>query len=152
MNLEKIFLWIFKLFAFHFGRVKSFDIFYDQFFLLLIFNTYIKTIGKKYLDTAFLNIDFLLEKFSWLSKKLKLMSLFVHSSGGGGQNWLKFGPRSCWMTPYPQNIGAKITVWPEPIWIKVKKSGILLPQHQSTYPSGPESVSIEIPPFRPKFT
>ena len=20
--------------------------------------------------------------------------------GGGGQNWVKFGPRSCWMTPY----------------------------------------------------
>ena len=27
-------------------------------------------------------------------------------------------------------------------WIKVKKSGILLPQHQSTYPRGPKSVSI----------
>ena len=23
----------------------------------------------------------------------------VHSKGGGGQNWSKFGPRSCWMTP-----------------------------------------------------
>ena len=44
------------------------------------------------------------------------------------------------------------TVWPEPICIKVKKSWILLPQHQSTYPRGPESASIEIPPFRPKFT
>ena len=31
---------------------------------------------------------------------------------------------------------------PEPIWIKVKKSWILLPQHQSTYPRGPESASI----------
>ena len=38
INLEKIFLWIFKLFAFHFGRVKSSDIFYAQFFWLLIFN------------------------------------------------------------------------------------------------------------------
>ena len=28
------------------------------------------------------------------------MSMFVHSRGeGGGQNWLKFGPRSCWMIP-----------------------------------------------------
>ena len=45
-----------------------------------------------------------------------------------------------------------ITVWQEQIWIKVKKSWLLLPQHQSTYPRGPESASIEIPPFRPKFT
>ena len=37
------------------------------------------------------------------------------------------------------------TVWPEPIGIKVKKSRLLLPQHQSTYPTGPESVSFEIP-------
>ena len=44
-----------------------------------------------------------------------------------------------------------LTVWPEPIWINVKKSWLLLPQHQSTYPRGPESVSIEIPPFRPHF-
>ena len=44
-----------------------------------------------------------------------------------------------------------ITVWSEPIWIKVKKSWLLLPQHQSTYARGPESVSIEIPPFRPHF-
>ena len=41
-----------------------------------------------------------------------------------------------------------LTVWPGPIWIKVKKSWLLLPQHQR----GPESASIEIPPFRPKFT
>ena len=45
-----------------------------------------------------------------------------------------------------------ITVWPGPIWIKVKKSWLLLPQYQSKYPRGPESASIEIPPFRPKFT
>ena len=44
------------------------------------------------------------------------------------------------------------TVWPEPIWIKVKKSWLLLPQHQSTYPRGPISASIENPLFRPKFT
>ena len=31
------------------------------------------------------------------------------------------------------------------------KSWLLLPQHQSTYPRGPQSVSIEIPPFRPHF-
>ena len=43
------------------------------------------------------------------------------------------------------------TVWPEWIWIKVKKSQLSLPQHQSTYPRGPESELIEIPPFRPHF-
>ena len=39
---------------------------------------------------------------------------------------------------------------PEPIWITVRKSWFLLSQHQSTistYPRGPESASIEIPPF-----
>ena len=46
---------------------------------------------------------------------------------------------------------AQSTVWPEPIWIKVKKSWLLLPQHQRTYLGGPESASIEIPPFRPHF-
>ena len=44
------------------------------------------------------------------------------------------------------------TVWPEPIWKKVDTSQLLLPQHQSTCPRGPESASIEIPPFRPKFS
>ena len=44
-----------------------------------------------------------------------------------------------------------ITVWPEPIWIKVKKFWLSLPQHQSTYPRGQESVSIEITPFRQHF-
>ena len=34
---------------------------------------------------------------------------------------------------------------------KVNSSQLLLPQHQSTYPRGPESVSIEISPFRPHF-
>ena len=31
---------------------------------------------------------------------------------------------------------------------KVNSSWLLLPQHQSKYPRGPESVSIEIPPFQ----
>ena len=44
------------------------------------------------------------------------------------------------------------TVWPEPIWIKVNSSWVLPPQHQSKYLRGSESASIEIPPFRPKFT
>ena len=35
------------------------------------------------------------------------------------------------------------------IWIKVKTWWQILPQHQSTYLGGPESASIEIPPFRP---
>ena len=34
---------------------------------------------------------------------------------------------------------------------KVNTSQLLLPQHQSTYPRGPESASIEIPHFRPHF-
>ena len=38
----------------------------------------------------------------------------------------------------------KITVWPEPIWIIVNSSWLLLPQHQPTYPRGPESASIKI--------
>ena len=41
-------------------------------------------------------------------------------------------------------------VWPVPIRKKVNTSQLLPPQHQST--RGPESASIEIPPFRPKFT
>ena len=52
--------------------------------------------------------------------------------------WIKFVKR-------------QVTVWPEPIWIKVKKSWLVLPQHQNTYPWGPKSVSIESPPFRPHF-
>ena len=42
-----------------------------------------------------------------------------------------------------------ITVWPQPIWIKVRTWWQIPPQHQSTYLGGPESASIEIPPFRP---
>ena len=45
-----------------------------------------------------------------------------------------------------------ITVWPQPIWKKVRTSWQIPPQHQRTYQGGPESASIEIPPFRPKFT
>ena len=45
----------------------------------------------------------------------------------------------------------KPTVWPEPIWIKVKKSWQIPTHHQSTYLGGPESASIEIPPFRHHF-
>ena len=33
----------------------------------------------------------------------------------------------------------------------VNISQLRLPHHQSTYPRGPESASIEIPPFRPHF-
>ena len=33
----------------------------------------------------------------------------------------------------------------------VNTSQLLLPQHQSTYPRGPDSVSIEIPHFRHHF-
>ena len=42
----------------------------------------------------------------------------------------------------------KRTVWPEPIWKKVNTSQLPLTQHQSTYPRGPESASIEISPFQ----
>ena len=43
----------------------------------------------------------------------------------------------------------KSTVWPQPIWIKVRTSWQIPLQHQSIYLGGPESASIEIPPFRP---
>ena len=40
------------------------------------------------------------------------MSIFVHSSGLSVQNWVKFGPRSCWMTPVLAEIDVKIvTAW-----------------------------------------
>ena len=42
------------------------------------------------------------------------------------------------------------TVWPQPIWIRVNCWWQILPQHQSTYIRGPESVSIEIPPYQTK--
>ena len=44
------------------------------------------------------------------------------------------------------------TVWPEPIWITVSGWWQIPPQNQRTYLRGPESASIEIPTFRPKFT
>ena len=34
---------------------------------------------------------------------------------------------------------------------KVNTPKFLLPQHQRTFPRGPGSASIEIPPFRPQF-
>ena len=40
------------------------------------------------------------------------------------------------------------TVSSQPNLKKVSTSQLLLPQHQSTHPKGPESASIEIPPFR----
>ena len=43
------------------------------------------------------------------------------------------------------------TVWPQPIWIKVRTLWQIPLQHQSTYLGGPESASIEIPPFRTHF-
>ena len=43
------------------------------------------------------------------------------------------------------------TVWPQSIWIKVRTSWQIPPQHQSTCLGGPESASVEIPPFRPHF-
>ena len=43
------------------------------------------------------------------------------------------------------------TVWPQPIWKKVRSWWEIPPQHQSTYLGGPESASVEIPAFRPHF-
>ena len=40
-----------------------------------------------------------------------------------------------------------VTVWPEPIWIKVNGWWQILPQHQSLYLRGPESASIKLPPW-----
>ena len=45
------------------------------------------------------------------------------------------------------------TVWPRPIWIKVNSSWLYDHSIQvHMYPRGPESASIETPPFRPKNT
>jgi hypothetical protein len=44
------------------------------------------------------------------------------------------------------------TVWPQPILKKVRTWWQIPPQHQSTYLGGPESASIEIPPFRRFFS
>ena len=49
----------------------------------------------------------------------------------------------------PSNHNCAATVWPQPIWKKVRSWWQIPPQHQSTYLGGPESASIEIPPFRP---
>ena len=40
------------------------------------------------------------------------------------------------------------TVWPQPVWKKVRTSWQIPPQHQSKYQGGPESASIGIPPFQ----
>ena len=40
------------------------------------------------------------------------------------------------------------TVWPQPIWIKVRTSWQIPLQHQSTYLGGSKSAWIEITPFR----
>jgi len=41
-----------------------------------------------------------------------------------------------------RKVSVEFTIWPEPIWIKLKKSWLLLPQHQSTYHRGQEYTSI----------
>ena len=41
-----------------------------------------------------------------------------------------------------------VTVWPQPIWKKVRTSWQIIPQHQRKYLGGPKSAWIEIPPFR----
>ena len=46
----------------------------------------------------------------------------------------------------------KFTVQPKQIWIKLNGWWQILPQHQSIYFNGPESASIEVPCFGPKFT
>ena len=108
--------------------------------------------------------------FNWITTEQKAvkMSFGVHPRGWGG-SWLIGGSIG---GPLVRSNGRYVggfimgllvgfmiglvgvslgTVWPELIWIKAKKSWLLLPQHQSTYQRGPESVSIEIPPFRPHF-
>ena len=44
------------------------------------------------------------------------MSTLVHSRGGGGRNWSKFGPRSCWMP-----ICIKNEIWSPFFYEKNKK-------------------------------
>ena len=58
-------------------------------------------------------------------------------------------PFLVWSTAAEIRIRLLNIVWPQPIWIKVRSSWQIPPQHQSTYLGGPESASIEIPPFRP---
>ena len=72
------------------------------------------------------------------------------------QMWLDFDTKYNFVTLTGKSLSeglilASTNPQPEPIWIKVKKSWLLLPQYQITYPRGPEFVSIEIPPFRPHF-
>ena len=49
----------------------------------------------------------------------------------------------------PSNHNCAATVWPQPIWKKVRSWWQIPPQHQSAYLGGPESALIEIPHFRP---
>ena len=46
---------------------------------------------------------------------------------------------------YISVIKKTITIWLQPIWMKMKRWWQILSQHQSTYLRGPESVSIESP-------
>ena len=63
------------------------------------------------------------------------MSTIVHSKGiGGGQNWLKFGPRSSWMTPkfctYWFNAHTR---WPSLYYVRVFWGFFEPPTHPPTY-------------------
>ena len=42
---------------------------------------------------------------TWTGGGVCRMSTLVHSRGGGGQNWVKIGPRSCWMPPNGKHFG-----------------------------------------------
>jgi hypothetical protein len=61
----------------------------------------------------------------------------------------------------PQNLGSLLRKSsqsnfdlrsPSSFLVRSSLIATVLPQHQSTYSRGPESASIKIPPFRPKFT
>ena len=52
-----------------------------------------------------------------------------------------------WLGSFRNLSWNNIKTWNYSKWLRQ-----ILPQHQSTYLRGPESVSIEILPFRPKFT
>ena len=43
-----------------------------------------------------------------------------------------------------KSVSFRNTVWPEPIWMKIKKSRLLLSQPQSTYPRGQKSAPITL--------
>ena len=54
-----------------------------------------------------------------------------------------FDPYVLW--PFDKRIYYYLPQWPQPIWIKVRTSWQIPPQHQITYLGGPDSASIEIP-------